>query len=76
MEMKKYIYNYFITGGAAAFFLLLAFIDLLSREDKNDPNFWAKSWDYMSLFGKIDCILFVVLFVWTIAIQLVKSKWS
>jgi len=69
----KIFYNYFVTGGAAIFFFFLALIDLLIREDKNDPNAWAKSWEYMSLFGKIDVIIMGLLFVWTIGVILIRN---
>jgi uncharacterized membrane protein len=69
----KIFYNYFVTGGAAIFFFILALFDLLLREP-NNPHY--DSWQYMSLFGKIDTILCVGLFVWTVGCILIRGKWN
>ena len=74
--MNKIFYNYLYTGAASAFFLLLAFIDVLIREPKNNPDNWAHTWDYMSLFGKVDAILCVVLILWTMGCIVVRSKFN
>ena len=66
----KFFLNYFYTGAAAAFFLLLAFIDVLIREPKDSWNYWDQTWDIMSVFGKIDVVLFAALFAWTIGVVL------
>lgn len=74
--MKTFFFNYFYTGSAAIIFFGLALVDLLANEDKNDPNRWAHTWDYLSLFGKIDTLLSAALLLWTIGVVLVKSKWK
>ena len=74
--MKTFFFNPKYTIGAGFIFFMLALIDILIREPKGDPNNWMNTWEYMSLFGKVDAIICTALLIWTILITLIKSKWK